>query len=50
MLSYMALVTQYTLQMSSDDCGGYTEYVQYFTATRKVGDKENELGVVVESV
>lgn len=42
MLSYMALVTQYTLQMSSDDCGGYTEYVQYFTATRKVGDKENE--------
>eukprot|EP01125_Pyxidicula_operculata_P013717 TRINITY_DN4554_c1_g2_i1.p1 TRINITY_DN4554_c1_g2~~TRINITY_DN4554_c1_g2_i1.p1 ORF type:complete len:863 (+),score=206.77 TRINITY_DN4554_c1_g2_i1:1688-4276(+) len=35
-LSYVMLVTQYTLQMSSDDCGGYTEYVQFFTAARNV--------------
>jgi len=32
----MALMTRYTLQMSSDDCGGLTEYVEFFKAQRKV--------------
>jgi len=36
LLSHVALVTQYTLQMSTDDCGGYTEYVQFFVSARKV--------------
>eukprot|EP01127_Copromyxa_protea_P019256 TRINITY_DN6203_c0_g1_i1.p2 TRINITY_DN6203_c0_g1~~TRINITY_DN6203_c0_g1_i1.p2 ORF type:complete len:181 (-),score=44.12 TRINITY_DN6203_c0_g1_i1:12-554(-) len=29
-------MTAYTLQMSSDDCGGLIEYYEYFTACRKV--------------
>jgi len=36
LLSLMALMTRYTLQMSSDDCGGLSDYVEYFVAQRKV--------------
>jgi len=30
------LVTCYTLQLSSDDCGGHTEYIEFFSALRRV--------------
>jgi len=30
------LVARYTIQMSSDECGGLSEYVEYFSALRKV--------------
>jgi len=36
LVSLMVLMTRFTLQMSSDDCGGLSEYVEFFTAQRKV--------------
>jgi len=30
------LMTRYTLQMSSDDCGGLSEYLEFFSALRKI--------------
>lgn len=35
-LFYLGLVTCYTLQLSSDDCGGHTEYIEFFSALRRV--------------
>lgn len=35
-------MTSYTLQMSGDDCGGLIEYLEFFTATRKVFAIENQ--------
>jgi hypothetical protein len=29
-------MTRFTLQMGSDNCGGLTEYVNFFTALRKI--------------
>lgn len=29
-------MTRYTLQMSSDDCGGLSEYLEFFSSLRKV--------------
>ena len=29
-------MARYTMQMSSDDCGGMSDYVEFFTACRKV--------------
>lgn len=29
-------MARYTLQMSSDDCGGLSDYVEFFAACRKV--------------
>jgi len=34
--SLAALMTRYTLQMSSDDCGGLSEYVEFFSSLRGV--------------
>jgi len=37
---------QYTLQMSSEDCGGLSEYVSFFSALREVfaiADQRKEL-------
>lgn len=37
---------QYTLQMSSEDCGGLTEYVEFFSNLRDVfsiADQRKEL-------
>lgn len=31
-----SLVTCYTLQLSSDDCGGHTEYIEFFHSLRKI--------------
>ncbi len=39
---------QYTLQMSSEDCGGLTEYVTFFSALREVfsiADQRKELSL-----
>eukprot|EP01124_Arcella_intermedia_P007712 TRINITY_DN14775_c0_g1_i1.p1 TRINITY_DN14775_c0_g1~~TRINITY_DN14775_c0_g1_i1.p1 ORF type:complete len:673 (-),score=197.88 TRINITY_DN14775_c0_g1_i1:130-2148(-) len=34
--SLAALMTRYTLQMSNDDCGGLSEYVEFFTTQRTI--------------
>lgn len=36
--SLATLMTRYTLQMSSDDCGGLSEYVDFLSALRKVSN------------
>lgn len=36
LLEYVALMTKYTLQMSSDDCGGATDYIEFFNHCRNV--------------
>jgi len=36
LLSLMALMTRYTLQMASDDCGGLSEYCEFFSKQRKI--------------
>lgn len=36
LIELATLMTRYTLQMSSDDCGGLSEYVEFFTAMRDV--------------
>jgi len=36
LLSLATLMTRYTIQMSSDDCGGVTEYIEFFLALRQV--------------
>lgn len=36
LLKLATLMTRYTLQMSSDDCGGLSEYVEFFTCLRQV--------------
>lgn len=38
LIELATLMTRYTLQMSSDDCGGLSEYVEFFTAMRDVSD------------
>jgi len=45
-LCLVALMSRFTLEMSSDDCGGQTDYVEFFTACRSVfmtRDIRNEL-------
>eukprot|EP01125_Pyxidicula_operculata_P007144 TRINITY_DN242_c4_g1_i1.p1 TRINITY_DN242_c4_g1~~TRINITY_DN242_c4_g1_i1.p1 ORF type:complete len:704 (-),score=94.72 TRINITY_DN242_c4_g1_i1:119-2230(-) len=36
LLSLMVLMTRFTLQMSSDDCGGQSDHVEFFIALREV--------------
>lgn len=36
LLSLATLMTRFTLQMSNDDCGGLSEYIEFFTYLRKV--------------
>jgi len=36
LLSLATLMTRYTIQMSSDDCGGVTEFIEFFLALRQV--------------
>jgi hypothetical protein len=36
LIALATLISRYTLQMSSDDCGGLPEYVEFFGALRKV--------------
>eukprot|EP01124_Arcella_intermedia_P009415 TRINITY_DN1613_c0_g1_i7.p1 TRINITY_DN1613_c0_g1~~TRINITY_DN1613_c0_g1_i7.p1 ORF type:complete len:659 (+),score=110.64 TRINITY_DN1613_c0_g1_i7:27-2003(+) len=51
--SLAVLMTQYTLQMSSDDCGGKSEYIEFFTAQRNImgiRSQRNELREEIQDV
>lgn len=51
--SIAALMTRYTLQMSSDDCGGLSEYVEFFSALRNIfgiRKQRNELREEIQDV
>jgi hypothetical protein len=36
LLELVTIMARYTMQMSSDDCGGMSDYVEFFTACRNV--------------
>jgi len=51
--SLAALMTRYTLQMSSDNCGGLSEYVEFFTTLRTIfgiRNQRNELREEIQDV
>jgi len=51
--SIAALMIRYTLQMSSDDCGGLSEYVEFFSTLRNIfgiRNQRNELREEIQDV
>lgn len=53
LIKLATLMTRYTLQMSSDDCGGLPEYVEFFTAVRSlfgIRQQRNELREEIQDV
>jgi hypothetical protein len=53
LIKLATLMTRYTLQMSSDDCGGLPEYVEFFTALRSlfgIRQQRNELREEIQDV
>jgi len=48
--SLAALMTRYTLQMSSDDCGGLSEYVEFFSSLRSIFGIRNQRSELREEI
>jgi len=53
LIQLVTIMTQYTMQMSSNDCGGLSEYVAFFSALREVfaiGEQRKELSSELRDV